>query len=930
MSFPTHPTGHRARSPRGLILAPLYLTLLSALLQLAPSGTALAAGAAQDDNRQTASTRAIPQDHRQAYRIAPGPLGDVLAQFAAQAGVPLSFNAAALQGSHSGGLQGHYSVQEGFAALLQGTSYEAQPGAHGYSLRRRPADAPAVRLTPVTVRGTADIKDLPYQSAASISVKTRDDIERFRGTSVGDMFQGTPGVLVGENRNSGGLDVNIRGMQGQGRVPVLIDGSRQESTVYRGYAGVASRSYVDPDLIGGMLIEKGPSMSAQGTGATGGLVSMRTIGVDDILKPGQDVGVRIRGTAIGNNSGSAPEPGTYAGYFVPRASYNSNCRFASYCSPENTMPASFAPDSGMDRPGLLAAKGWAGSIAVAKRLESVDLVAAYAQRRQGNYYAGTKGPAPEIVQGEPLRLPWYTETPVSMEGASRFRAGELVPNTQYESNSLLLKSTIYPSDEHEIGLSYMRYHSDFGEMMPSQVAGFGQSRQWIPSSVTANTYTAKYHWKPTDSRWFDMRANAWHTDTVSVINTPAVYSIELRDNTRRDETYKRSGLDLSNTMRFDALGPLKVDLGVALQHETMDTQADRRGDYGGARAGKRSEYSVFANLEWQPLVSVTFNAGLRQTWYRSEDNNALPLSQNSAYCIDADMDGACDPVFYQNRKRGMAPMFSVLWQPRDDLQFYARYAEALRMPSLFETTSGWSVSPALDIDLNPEHAKNREVGMNYLKDDVLRSGDKLRLKAAYFRNHTKDYLTRTPPNLYEENQMGTPGGSDFFRMRNIQSADFHGYELSGSYDGGVVFGEFGYTRYTSIEVCHVGSYRRYFCTDYGVPQSYINNMIPPKWSGNLLLGARLLDRRLIVGARGTFMGKRNEVPQYNNATGFNGPVPWHSYTLVDVFASYQVNDTLRVDFNIDNLTDRYYLDALSLGLVPAPGRTARLSVTMQF
>ncbi len=104
------------------------------------------------------------------------------------------------------------------------------------------------------------------------------------------MFKGTTGVLVAENRNSGGLNINIRGMQGQGRVPVLVDGARQETTVYRGYAGVTSRSYVDPDLIGGVEIDKGPTMGASGTGAIGGLVSMHTLNADDIAKPGNDWG----------------------------------------------------------------------------------------------------------------------------------------------------------------------------------------------------------------------------------------------------------------------------------------------------------------------------------------------------------------------------------------------------------------------------------------------------------------------------------------------------------------------------------------------------------------------------------------------------------------------------------------------------------------
>ena len=47
-------------------------------------------------------------------------------------------------------------------------------------------------------------------------------------------------------------------------------------------------------------------------------------------------------------------------------------------------------------------------------------------------------------------------------------------------------------------------------------------------------------------------------------------------------------------------------------------------------------------------------------------------------------------------------------------------------------------------------------------------------------------------------------------------------------------------------------------------------------------------------------------------------------------ASYRMSDRVSVDFSLDNVTDRYYLDALSLGLIPAPGRTARLAVTLQF
>ena len=149
---------------------------------------------------------------------------------------------------------------------------------------------------------------------------------------------------------------------------------------------------------------------------------------------------------------------------------------------------------------------------------------------------------------------------------------------------------------------------------------------------------------------------------------------------------------------------------------------------------------------------------------------------------------------------------------------------------------------------------------------------------------------------------------------------------------GAIFAEFGVTKYNRIEICHTGSYRIYQCNNYGIANSYINNMVPPNWHGNLTLGTRLLERKLVLGVRGIFMGQRNNTPQYNDDTdhGFLKVVPWHAYRTFDFFASYKVSDRVSIDFNLDNFTDRYYLDALSLGLIPAPGRTARLGVTLQF
>ncbi|WP_407703115.1 TonB-dependent receptor plug domain-containing protein [Tatumella citrea] len=63
--------------------------------------------------------------------------------------------------------------------------------------------------------------------------------------------------MSSNSSNSTGIQVNLRGLQGNGRVNTMIDGSRQSSNTYRGYAGTRDNTYLDPDLIGGIDIKKG-------------------------------------------------------------------------------------------------------------------------------------------------------------------------------------------------------------------------------------------------------------------------------------------------------------------------------------------------------------------------------------------------------------------------------------------------------------------------------------------------------------------------------------------------------------------------------------------------------------------------------------------------------------------------------------------------
>lgn len=896
------------------------------------------------------------------YDIPAGSLADAINSFAEQSGAQILYDAALTKGRSSAGLQGQFGVAEGLSRLLSGSGVTfRQTGANIFTLESVPQVAEGtVQLGTLRVEGAggasagragaggesaAERADRPYRTAGSSTYISGERIERFRGTSTGDMLSGTPGVLNADNRNGAALDVNIRGMQGQGRVPVIVDGAQQETTVYRGYSGVVGRSYVDPDFIGEVMVEKGPSSAADGAGVIGGVVRMNTISVDDVLRPGKNLGVRIKG-GLNSNSSSVPPFGTLGGLG------------GTGIFPSDSLPSSFGSPDGMDRPGFLEPTGWAGSIVAGFRSEHVDLVAGYARRTNGNYYAGTHGDVPQPVivadcgalsDDLTCSQPQPGSTVVGLGPGNRIRAGEEVLNTSQDNASFLLKGTLRLPHDHQIDLSYMRYKSDYGEIMPSQIlwntTGVYQARL---NSVEMDSYTARYKWNPVDSDLIGLNVRFWMTDANLTI--PYQWLTEEPDSSTANwygSLNKKVGINAENTSIFSlASGSLLLNYGGSYTYETIEP-GDGSAD--GQRKGNRREFSLFLSGEWSPKNWITFNASIRYSNFKSEDtapwtetffpvqhgdqiinfntsleraayiranpgSSRLPISSETKYGVYRSFDDS-----------GFAPILSATIEPWNGMQFYGKYAEAIRLPSLFEATRGFSAGVASGSDLEAERAKTWEAGVNLLRNDAFAADDRLRFKASYFDNNVDNYITRT--DLPESISM----------MVNIDKARLQGVEISGSYDMGKLFGDLAYTHYTMTQFCVKPGQLRYpettpdLCYTGGVINSYVLNQLPPKDAVSLTLGGRAFKDRLTAGGRLTHVGRRpvSGTGDMRAASRIIN-VEWKPYTLLDLFASYKVNASFQIDAAIDNVTDVYYMDALTLGLIPSPGRTFRLSMTARF
>lgn len=135
----------------------------------------------------------------------------------------------------------------------------------------------------------------------------------------------------------------------------------------------------------------------------------------------------------------------------------------------------------------------------------------------------------------------------------------------------------------------------------------------------------------------------------------------------------------------------------------------------------------------------------------------------------------------RRKDHGFSPTFALTARLSDSVSLFLRDARGLRMPSLYESTMGFSAT--YSSPLKPERSHNREVGVSLVKDGVWSASDKLRLRVSYFDNVTHGYITRRPiPDL--------PAYAQNFSMANTDKYSVSGVELQSAYDRGTVFADF--------------------------------------------------------------------------------------------------------------------------------------------
>lgn len=255
--------------------------MLARALRLALNGAVLASPLLLAELAQAQAQAAAPA--ARAYQIAAGPLNIVLTRFVGASGIFLAGTTELAEGKHSRGLQGKYNVQQGLAALLDGTGLEAVPTTSGgYTLRALPKGEQTMSAVVVTAardhtsEGTGSytaralslgkINASPRETPHSLTVISRQQIEDQGLSDLNEVLRNTPGIEV-FNTDSERVSYYARGQEISN---VQFDGNAAITP------GSGNGFYIQPDMatMDHAEVLRGAAGLMRGAGSPSGAVNL--------------------------------------------------------------------------------------------------------------------------------------------------------------------------------------------------------------------------------------------------------------------------------------------------------------------------------------------------------------------------------------------------------------------------------------------------------------------------------------------------------------------------------------------------------------------------------------------------------------------------------------------------------------------------------
>ncbi|WP_447902187.1 TonB-dependent receptor [Pseudomonas serbica] len=682
------------------------LSLLTAAILMAGTAPVMAATAAEQPARKMGDY---------AFTIAPQSLVSALNAFTAVTGWQVGFSAELAQGMESPGVRGSLTPEKALERLLVGTHLNYRKLSSNNIILEPRINSGTLNLQQVTISATRQEQDVS-SVPSTVTVHTREELDRNNVNSIKDLVRYEPGVSVGGAGTRAGLSgYNIRGIDGD-RVLTQVDGVQVPDGFFNGPYAQTNRNYVDPEIVKRVEILRGPASVLYGSNAIGGAVSYYTLDPDDIIKPGQDVGARLK-TGYSSADDSWLTSGTVAGRTgdfdgLLHLSQRNGHGTESYGETGGTgLNRTEANPEDVRTTNVLAKLGWnyADDARFGLTYEH------YKDDRDTHQLSAVGGP---FNAGRGFG---FYQSRTGNDTITRERFGL---EHRFALDSLL-------ADNIKWTLNY-------------QIAKTDQSTEEIyaPSRTVLRNRDTTYK----DRQWvFDAQADKAFAiaDTDHVVT----YGTTIKQD-------KVTGLRTGSGTCLTVAGTCRV-VGAASPADTLTPASDFPDP-------TINTYSLFAQdqIAWNDW---TFVPGLRY------DYTQLKPHLTDEFLVTADQSGNGEVNEDTKTWHRLSPKFGTTYRFDDNYTWYGQYAEGFRTPSAkalygrFENLAGgYQVAP--NPDLEPEKSKSYETGLR----GQFEAGT---FDVAVFYNKYRDFI--------DENAI-TPGYTETtFQSNNIKHATIKGLELKG-------------------------------------------------------------------------------------------------------------------------------------------------------
>ncbi|WP_165790752.1 TonB-dependent receptor [Pleomorphomonas carboxyditropha] len=833
------------------------------------------------------------------FSIPAQPLTDALGQFGRQSGLQVAFPAEVAQGLSANAVVGTFTPRDALARLLQGTGVSWRITAQGAVIvggqTTDASDDGAVTadgsllLDTITVTGQSEraassgsgyqgTPDWVYETPSSVGVISREAIQSAPSRNARDLLDNVAGVYASRaEAQKPGISVNIRGLQDNDRVGMMIDGARQ--SFQRNGHGATQQTYVDTAFVRAIEVEKSGTSGAGSLGTLGGSVNFRTIVADDLIQPDRKWGVELNGTTGTNNY-----------------------HFDGSLAAAIRLSDSFSVLGGVSHKNIGAYEvGKNGELRAQTTTATGDTFLFSGQEVLSTILKAEA----DITDDAKLSLSWVrNESDFSTGNYSTFLGDTMLLETkQNVVNDTFATSLDWNPHSNLVDLKARLYYNQTDHEDNAYVIdGVGRNyKMETPGGSIENTSRVDTSFGLLSLNY---GAEAFRDDGKS--NNPAVI-IDGMDQT----DYYNGG---NPAGKRDVAGGF---FNAKLEHDDwLTVQGGFRYDWYRASGST----TIYGN-ETRDII---------QTIEHPEIPCRQPFPTRPDICIGGQPAWTeyvyGDPYYPRygvniNRSDGaFLPTFTVAVKPYDWLQPFVKYSESFRPPTVMESFlnsghQGVSNSYAPNPYLEPESAETWELGVNISKDALFKADDSLRLKVVGFYREVEDYIA-----------LGRTYNEDAARYYtspvNLSGATrMKGVEVEANYDarawylgGTLTYNEADYPRWYGS-----GAGLGYL----GAESSVI--FVQPEIRVALDGGVRLFDEKLTLGARMTYVGKTEPT-----IGSLQNNYKLDDYTLFDLYGSYAINENAKLRVSVTNLTDKAYVSALGADYYAMPGRTITASLNLKF